>query len=452
MKKLLLLAGIFSYLFTFNAGAKEKTGELDTLVMYWFSQLKFNGTVVVAQDDDVLLHKGYGPRDVNQDSACDENTIYQIGHSTEMFTAAVIYKLQEQGKLSTKNTVSKYYPDYPKGDSITLEHLLSHTSGIFDFIDDDSFFNAGLYGPRSRKDIVLTFREKPLLFSPGSKYDYSSSNYTMLGYIIEEVTGKTYYQAVRDMIFYPLGMTSSGFGFSQYPSWDKAMGYHILNATRIVPALAIDSTIGYAATGAYSTSSDLYKWVKALMKNEFISEASKMEMLKLTSGGTEYNHGYGITTVYGDTAYESLGEASGMICNIIWVPATEYIAILLSNDIECETDYIRRDLLAILYDKPYSYPERVETVIMYPDQLLAYTGIYEMDEGYDLHFYVLHDVLYGEVKGQDEFTIYPVKGKRDHFILTSADVSFRFFRDQKDKVTGVIFRKNRREYKGVKWQ
>lgn len=452
MKKFLLLAGIFTYLLTFNAGAREKTGELDTLMMYWFSQLKFNGTVVVAHGDDVLLHRGYGPRDLVQDSACDESTIYQIGHATEMFTAAIIYKLQEEGKLSTENTIADYFPDYPKGDSITIRHLLSHTSGIHDFLDVDTFYNNGVYGPRTKKEIILAFRERPLLYSPGAQYDYSTSNYMMLGYIIEDITGKSYYETVREMIFYPLGMTSSGFSFSQYPSWDKARGYHILNLSRMVPSLAIDSTVGYAASGAYTTSTDMYKWIKALMNNNFISEASKKEMLKTTASQQEFNYGYKLASVYGDTAYASMGEASGMLSYIKWIPSTETVVILLSNDFETEVGYVMDDILAAVYNKPYTYPVREETVIMYPDQLLAYTGIYEVDNDYDLHFYVLHDVLYGEVKGQDPFTIYPVKGKRDHFILTSADVHFRFLRDKKDKVTGVVFRKNRRDYTGEKWQ
>ncbi len=452
MRSLLLSTIAIFFLLPFRVSAQNEklTGELDTLMLYWFSTLDFNGSALVAQHGDVLLSDGYGPRDVNQDTACNEHTIYQVGEVTELFTATIIYMLEEEGKLKANDKLSTIFPEYPEGDKITIEHLLTHSSGIHDFMDVDSFYNTGITVPRSREEIVLTFMDRPLLFKPGAKHDYSSSNYMLLGYVINEVTGKTYYDVVREKIFEPLGMGNSGFNFASYSSWDKARGYHILNTIRMVPAFNTDSTVGYASKGMFTTTLDLYKFAMALLGNKLISEKSFKKLSKESNKG--YAHGIGLASYWGRPALETVGEVQGYVSSFTIVPEDSTVVILLSNDFESEVNYVRKDLMSILYDQPYELPHPREIVQMYPDQLKHFEGRYEMEEGWDLHFFVLYDVLYGEVKGQDEFTVYAEKGKRDHFFMTSANVQFRFTRDKMNNVTGVVMRKNRKELKGEKWQ
>lgn len=451
MRKIWLSTIALCFIFSFNTSAQNEqmSSELDTLMLYWFSTLNFNGTALVAQHGEVLLNNGYGPRDVNNDTACNANTIYQIGETTELFTATLIYMLQEEGKLKTSDKVKDIFPEYPEGD-VTIEHLLTHTSGIHDFLEVDSFYNKGITTPRAREEIVLAFMNRPLLFKPGTAYDYSTSNYMLLGYIIAEVTGKTYYDVVRERIFDPLEMNSSGFDFSLYSSWDKARGYIVLNSLRMVPAFNMDSTVGYAAKGIFSSTGDMYRFAMALINNELISKASFEKMTTVAKAG--FAHGGYMESYWGRPAFEIVGETPGYVSSFTIIPEDSTVIILLSNDYEAEINYVRRDISAVLYDKPYELPRPKESVQMYEDQLKHFEGRYEMEDGYDIHFFVLYGVLYGEVKGQDEFTIYAEKGKRDHFFMTSANVQFWFIRDNMNNVTGVVMRKNRREVKGRKWQ
>src|SRR5690348_16181092 len=128
MKKIFILPLLIVIIHT--AFGQETNEKLDQLVTAYVQQHKFNGAVLVARQGTILLNKGYGFRNVADKTMNDENSIFQLGSITKQFTSAIILKLQEQKKLSVTDRLSKYFPDFPKGDSITIAELLSHTSGI----------------------------------------------------------------------------------------------------------------------------------------------------------------------------------------------------------------------------------------------------------------------------------------------------------------------------------
>ena len=154
-----------------------------------------------------------------------KNSIFQIGSITKQFTATVILKLQEENKLKVTDKLSQYFPDYPKGDSITIEQLLTHTSGIYSYTSDHVFMQHEVSKPADRQKMMALFKDKPLQFSPGTKWEYSNSAYSLLGYIIEDVAKMPYEQAVRKYIFSPVKMDHSGFDFTHLANINKATGY-----------------------------------------------------------------------------------------------------------------------------------------------------------------------------------------------------------------------------------
>ena len=111
-------------------------GQLDTILTAYARLYKFNGSALIAKNGMIILNKGYGYRNAANKELNNENTVYQLGSITKRFTSAIILKLQEQKKLNIKDKLSKYFPAYPKGDSITIEQLLSHTSGIYSYTND----------------------------------------------------------------------------------------------------------------------------------------------------------------------------------------------------------------------------------------------------------------------------------------------------------------------------
>ena len=142
----------------------------------------FNGTVLIAKDGQIILNKGYGWKNVSSKTLNDINSIFLIGSNTKPFTATTILKLQEEGKLSIQDKLIKYFPGYPNGNSITIENLLTHTSGIPGYNVDESDTIA--WTPVSKDFMMNLFKDSALDFAPGAKYEYSNSNYFLLGLII----------------------------------------------------------------------------------------------------------------------------------------------------------------------------------------------------------------------------------------------------------------------------
>src|SRR5579872_1587355 len=148
MKKLLLI--LFTYTVAGCNYGQVSPGKLDSLVSAYATNNSFNGTVLVAQKGKILLDKGYGFQNIKDNKPNTANTIYQIGSITKQFTSAIILQLVEQNKMTLQDKLSKYIPDYPKGDSITVEHLLTHTSGIYNYTNDVIFMNTFSQRPISR--------------------------------------------------------------------------------------------------------------------------------------------------------------------------------------------------------------------------------------------------------------------------------------------------------------
>ncbi len=217
------------YSLTSKAQQKNDTSvlykKLDEYMVSAVKVSKFNGCVVVAQKGKIILEKGYGWRNFANHTLNDSNTISQIGSLTKPFTAMVILKLQEDGKLSVNDLLSKYFPELKGADKITIQNLLNHTSGIYDYTRDIPENDSVLLShPVTKQRILEVFIHHSLENKPGKKYNYCSSDYFLLGVIIEKITGITYEKAVRKMIFEPLGMAHSGFDFINLKNSSKAIG------------------------------------------------------------------------------------------------------------------------------------------------------------------------------------------------------------------------------------
>ncbi len=243
---------------SYNDVVKINTEKIDQYLDSASKQFKFNGVAFIARKGELILNKGYGWKDVKSKTLHDSSSIFQIGSITKQFTAAVVLKLQEEGKLSVSDPINKFIPDYPNGDKITLFHLLTHTSGIDKYTKSFAPYKLIIKKTVRKKRILNTFEDEPLECEPGTQFRYSSSNYYLLGIIIEKVTGKSYEQVVRETIFTPLQMTHSGFDFRNLSSPFKATGYSVFYKGRQTEAADLDSTVLYSAGGIYSTAADLY--------------------------------------------------------------------------------------------------------------------------------------------------------------------------------------------------
>src|SRR5450631_614095 len=183
---------------------------LDQVANSYTAGNAFMGTVLVVDGDHVLLDKGYGMADLEWGNANAPDVKFRLGSLTKQFTATLVLLLQQDGKLKIDDPVGKYLTDAPKSwEKITLAELLGHTSGIPSFTNMKEF-GVWRMSPHTTEEELALFRDKPLDFEPGSKFDYSNSNFEVLGAVIEKVSGKKYGDLLREGIFEPLGMKDSG--------------------------------------------------------------------------------------------------------------------------------------------------------------------------------------------------------------------------------------------------
>jgi CubicO group peptidase (beta-lactamase class C family) len=452
MKPFYLLAS--GLLLTHGLCAQTTAEKLEEYMDATYKAKLFNGVVLAARNDSILIAKGYGWRDYENRISHDTNSIFRIGSVTKPFTAVVILYLQEQGKLKLSDNVSKYFPEYSNGDKIIIKNLLTHTSGILEYSNQDNFFEELAYKPYTQKDFWKYIKNEPLEFTPGSEFQYSNSNYFILGYLIEKVTGKTYEQNVRDIIFNKAGMTHSGFDFKNLQSPYKTVGYDVLKDSVHIRSRIADSSAAYAAGGIYTTAGDLFRFHKALIENRIISQKSQQEAY------TNYKDGYG----YGWYIRESpkgklIGHKGGIMgfCTLFTREVSDNSCIIaFSNDYSCSDDP-ETDLNAIdvpflqIFEGTYTiyYIPRV-AIKSNPASLPQYTGTYKMDStvGFIIDVTVKDNHLQAVFNNGNPYIFY--EEKKDFFFTKQSNAQLEFERDATGKIIDVLLYFNRRKVPHLK--
>jgi CubicO group peptidase (beta-lactamase class C family) len=436
MKKLLIAAACL--LFTLACLAQNISSELDSLVIAYANAGKFNGSVLVAKNGSILLNKGYGLRDAASHTFNNENSIFQIGSVTKQFTTAIILKLQEEKKISVNDKLSKFFPDYPKGDSITVEQLMTHTSGITNYTNDRNFMSTEVSKPQTREKMMALFKDKPLDFSPGTKWNYSNSAYSLLGYIIEIVAKKPWETVMRDYIFKPVQMTHSGFDFANLKHPEKTTGYFVLNDVDTVKAPVVDSSVSFSAGSIYSTTGDLYRWHKALQNYSILPKP--LQERAYTPVKNNYGYGWSIDSIEGKRKVAHSGGIHGFTSNFTRIPEDDIVVIMLSNNSSPALFEITNKMLMAIYKKPYDLPKVRKAVTLPEAKLKEYIGEYEINADLRLVISIKDGNLWAEPTGQSPATVFAEK--EDIFFVKNPDVQLQFKRNDKNEVTGFNLLQN----------
>ncbi|MBK9734337.1 MAG: serine hydrolase [Saprospiraceae bacterium] len=400
---------------------------------FYQKQNLFNGSVLIAKKGQVLIDKGYGFVNVATGKKNDPNGIFQIYSITKTFTSTVILKLVEDNKLALSDKLSKFYPDYPKGDSITIENLLTHTSGIYDYTRGNNMPD------QTEKSFVEFEKTKPLDFPVGTDWSYSNSGYYFLGYIIQKVTGLGYEQAVAKYIFNPLQMTQSGFAFKNLSSKNKTIGYEIFTEKIKKPSIVYDPPGPFAAGGIYSTVEDLYKYYEGLKALKIL----RKETLEKAYTPFKNNYGYGwtIISMLDKKTVGHSGAGAGFRSNFVQIPEDDICIILLSN---CEKDLnnVTEGVLKILYDKPYKIP--VEIVVK-KQTLKKYKGTYQVNDNFIIYVSIENNKLIAQPKGQPKSIMYAEK--ENLFFVEELNSYIHFEKNKLNQIDTLIFTKEEQDIK-----
>jgi len=428
-------------------GSPAVEARLDTVAEAYTPLHRFMGAVLVVEGDHRLLDKGYGLADAEWGVANTPDVKFRIGSITKQFTAALVLLLQQDGKLSIQDPVSRYLPDAPASwRAITIAELLGHTSGIPDFVQDPDF-RVWSQSPHAWPEELARFRDKPLNFAPGTRFDYSSSNYELLGAIIEKVSGESYGQLLRERIFGPLGMTNTGLDTDALILPKRAQGYHLEKDGSLALARSESMTIPWAAGGLYSTTGDLLKWEQGLFGGRLLSPASLKAMT--TPGLNGYGLGVSVDTVDGLTTIDHGGAIEGFTSYLTYVPERGLTVVVLSN-VGGLSGVLADQLLQVSLGYAVVLPNERPAQPISEQDLDRFTGTYSLkDAGLVVTFRRDGDVLESLSGGTVFPTIYEgVKDGHPTFYCPTVDSEITFIADAHGAMTSLILHLDGRDIRG----
>jgi D-alanyl-D-alanine carboxypeptidase len=351
---------------------------IDAAISPYYQAGEPGAAVIVTRNGKVVFRRAYGMANLEQGKPLDPGMVLRIGSVTKQFTAAAILMLQEEGKLNVTDDIARHLPDFPThGQKITIEHLLTHTSGIYSYTRKHDFRNTQ-HLDASVSEMIATFRDEPLDFAPGTRWSYNNSGYYLLGAIIEKVSGQTYADFVQKRILSPLKMThtayeGAGGRVAQATGYSPAQG-------KLAPSAPLSPSKTYAAGALVSTVDDLARWDAAIASGKLLKAASWQRMFTpyTLAGGANTNYGYGWETgkLQGAPMVAHGGNTNGFSTYTMRIPGEQLFVAVLSNAEYgvVQPDVVASKAAAIAMGKPL--PEYRE-IAMDPKALEAFTGTYQ---------------------------------------------------------------------------
>lgn len=340
---------------------------------------RFSGSILIAKDGKPIVSKGYGMANVEFDAPNTPQTVFRLASVTKQFTAAAIMMLQERGKLSVNDPICKHLAECPTAwQPITIRHVLTMTSGLPNLSGRDLGPLSGL--PVPWEQWFTAIKAKPLVEVPGETFRYNNNGYTVLGLIIERLSGKTYGEFLQEHIFTPLGMNRTAYEDPTRVIKNRATGYRYLPGEPIANVPYAEMIRLYAAGGVYSTTEDLLKWDQALYTEKLLTRKSIDEMatpFKEMFPGKGYGYGLWRSQQNGRTEIAHGGNLAGFITYLARFPNEKVTVIVLSNNGRGSSLKISRVLSSIVFGANYEIPKERKTVTVSPATLEKYVGEYE---------------------------------------------------------------------------
>jgi D-alanyl-D-alanine carboxypeptidase len=341
--------------------------------------------VIAVRNGETIFRKGFGLANLELGVPIEPEMVFRIGSVTKQFTAVSVLMLMEQGKLALDDPLTRFLPDYPmQPHTITVEHLLTHTSGI------QSYTSMPAWPPLWRKDFTLKelidfFKDQPMQFAPGTRWSYNNSAYCLLGAVIEQAGGQTYEAFLRERIFEPLGMRQTCYDHTDAIIPRRAPGY-TKSPNGFINAPYLSMTQPHAAGALASTVDDLAKWDAALYDGTLLRPetlARAFTPFRLNDGtSTSYGYGWSISQYDGLATIEHGGGINGFTCHALRIPSERVFVAVLTN---CDSHTIDPEFAAVqvaghVLGRPWHEPR---PIALGAEVLQALAGVYRMEDGGD---------------------------------------------------------------------
>ena len=424
-------------------------GRLAQVASSYTANDAFMGAVLVVDGDQVLLDKAYGKAVLEWNVPDTTDTEFRLGSITKQFTAALVLQLQEQGKLSITDPVSKYLPDAPRAwAKITLANLLGHTSGIPNFTSIKEFPEWAA-SPRTWDEEYAFFKDKPLDFEPGTKFEYSNSNYEVLGGILEKVSGEKYGDLLRERIFSPLGMSDSGLDSDSLVLPKRAEGYRP-GPKGLMVARSESMSVPFSAGSIYSTTTDLLKWEHGLFGGKLLSADSLKAMT--TPGKGDYGLGVVIQNEDGLTMVHHGGGIEGFNTNMLYAPERRICVVVLANVNGSAPDQMGSQLFDVALGKSVVLNSERVPVAIAPADLTRFVGVYDLTPTFALTIVQAADGLTVQATNQPALPIMYQGMKDGHprFFIAAVGAEIEFVPDAAGAIQSLILHQNGANVPGKK--
>ncbi len=446
---------LLTYLEKIGAKKDAPLPSLENYIENLFSEMedgvKPGAAVLVSKNGKVIYKKGFGYADVGNKVKITPETKFKIASISKQFIASSILKLQEEGKISVKDKLSKFLPNFPKANKVTIYQLLTHTSGIFNFTNSQTLFYEFLV-PISPENLIDTLKAYPYDFDPGEKYNYNNSAYFILGHIIEKISGKKLEQYLQENIFKPIGMKNTGLYNSTRILENEAYSFEYKD-DKIEKAFKWDMSWAGGAGGIYSTVEDLFLWNESLFNGKVLSDSSLKAAFSpiLLNNGQKldyYGFGWGFSTYKGLRFISHSGGLPGVSTYLARQPDTKTTICILTNYTPHNIWPSAKAMMIsdyLLWKKMKEIADQAPKVEVDIETQKSYVGKYDYGQGAILTVTLDGKQLYAQMTGQPKFPIFP--SSENKFVWKVVEASITFTADKDGKVIGAVHKQGGQELK-----
>jgi CubicO group peptidase (beta-lactamase class C family) len=404
------VAGIALLLTTGARAQKLNTAKLDSLIQTVDTNNRMMGALTLSEKGKVIYNKAWGYALLNNKEQLKANTEtkYRIGSITKMFTAVMVLQLIEEGKLQLSTPLATYFPNIPNAKEITIEQMLNHHSGLYNFTD--SSYLVYHTQPKTKEELLSIFEKQKPSFSPGDSADYSNTNFVLLGYIIEKITGKSYENNLKKRITEKIGLKNTYVGTKASAAKNEAASFNY-NGEKWEKEDETDMSIPGGAGCLVSTTNDLVKFIEALFNNQLISESSLNKMTAIKDG-----YGYGMFRFPFDEkhAYGHTGGIDEFHSMLGYFPKDHVAFAFTGNGVVMDMNDLAIGVLSICFNRPYTIPDFSFHLAV--AALSKYEGTYSSTQ-IPLKIEIKKDgsKLTAQATGQSAFFLTPVSEKEFRF-------------------------------------
>jgi CubicO group peptidase (beta-lactamase class C family) len=394
---------------------------LDSLFNNLDRHNKIMGSIAISRNGNLVYTRsiGYDLVDEKKKIPSTEKSKYRIGSISKMFTATLILQLVDEGKLDLSATLDRYYPAVPNAGKISISDLLKHRSGIHSFTNDSSYLT-WMTEPRTRDEMIRIIAAGKPEFEPGSRAEYSNSNYVLLGYIIEDICNKLYSKVLDEKITSRIGLEDTYYGGKTRIRNHEAHSYVFNKNWQQQPET--DMSIPHGAGAIVSNPNDLTRFIEALFTCKLISKESLDKMITITDG-----FGMGIMQLpfYTKIAYVHGGSIDGFSSMLGYMPKDSLAVAFCSNGQQYSVNEVIIGALSIYFNVPYSIPD-FKTIVVVPEDLDQYLGTYASQQlPFKISITKEDGILKAQATGQPSFPLEPVAVHKFRFDRAGVEIEFK---------------------------